>query len=80
MRRGKTRTLGAMEFWSPTITYAVTGVVLFAISIAVVAVLRARHPHERNEAFLWAEAQRIGGIILVVTVIATLVFVTLRYS
>jgi hypothetical protein len=69
-----------MEFWLPTVTYIGGGVVLFVISLAVVAVLKARHPNERNDAFLWAEAQRIGGALLVVALIAGLIFITLKYS
>jgi Co/Zn/Cd efflux system component len=69
-----------MEFWFPTATYIAIGTILFVISIGVVAVLKARHPNERNEAFLWAKAQRIGGVILVVALIGSLIFITFRYS
>ena len=69
-----------MGSWLPTVTYVVGGIVLFVISIAVAVVLKARYPNERNDAFLWAEAQRIGGAILAIALIGGLLFVTLRYS
>jgi hypothetical protein len=43
-------------------------------------VIKALHPHERNNALLWSEAQRVGGIIFVVALIGGVLFITFRYS
>jgi hypothetical protein len=71
-----------MEFWSwsPTILYVVIGIALFVISVAALVVIKALHPHERNNALLWSEAQRVGGIIFVVALIGGVLFITFRYS
>ena len=69
-----------MGSWFSTGIYVVTGVVAFIVSVAVFAVLRARHPKERDERFLWSEAQRIAGVGLAVVLLGGVVFITLRYS
>jgi hypothetical protein len=60
--------------------YVVAGMVAFVLAVGVLLVLKARHPNERNERFLWSEAQRIGAVGLAVVVLGGLVFITLWYS
>ena len=60
--------------------YVVTGIVAFVLAVGVFLVLKARHPNERNEGFLWSEAQRIGAVGLAVVLLGGLVFITLWYS
>jgi hypothetical protein len=69
-----------MEVWLPTIIWVLGGIALFVLALVVVGVLKARHPHERDEGFLWAEAQRIAGGILVAVLVGGLILITLRYS
>ena len=63
-----------------TAVYIVTGIVAFALAAVIFAVLKARHPNERNEKFLWSEAERIAIAALAVVFFGGLIFITLRYS
>jgi hypothetical protein len=66
--------------WFSTGVYVATGIVAFALAVMVFLVLKARHANEKNERFLWSEAERIAAVVAAVVVIGGLVFITLRYS
>jgi multisubunit Na+/H+ antiporter MnhB subunit len=61
--------------------YAIAGIVVLVVTIGVFAVLKGRHPKEKNGRFLlWLEAERIASLGLAVALFCILLFVTLRYS
>ena len=69
-----------MESWFGAGVYVVMGIVAFGLAVVVFLVLKMRHPNERNERFLWSEAERIAAVLLAVVVIGGLLYITLRYS